>query len=419
MRNKKGLFMSATIYKILLEFSYIFFASPAFSYMGLIYEPRLLNIIASYLMFYILLLFIPKNQNKPSNQLIQLLFLTSMVPFLSIFWLANKSIQYTFYVFLCYLFLFVGLYSVKPIKIPLLKKETNLTPRITNIAFALSILILVLRTIKFGGVDVRSFNFGAIYELRSEIQYYGIWNYLINWLGKLLIPLCITMSMIEKRKFMFILSCGLQIFLYLSTGSKATLFSVVLIICTTYILKKGFWSRGVSILYSSLIGVSIIFYKFTSNIWLIALTVVRQLTFPAIISFKYYDFFSLNEKLHFSEGLLGNIFNIESPYNIRAAYIISGSVGNHENTGFLSDAYSNGGIIAMIIMSCIFLVILLYVDSISRNSDYRFKYTALMVFQIITLNDASLLTTTFTGGLAILLVIMYIIASEETDKLTQ
>lgn len=170
-------------------------------------------------------------------------------------------------------------------------------------------------------------------------------------------------------------------------------------------------------LYSILIGISALFYQITNNIWLIALMVVRQLTLPAIISYKYYDFFSSNKKLHFSEGLLGKIFSIESPYNIRAAYIISGSIGNHENTGFLADAYSNGGIIAMIMMCSLFLIILLYVDSISRNSKKGYMYTALMVYQIIILNDASLLTTILTGGLSILLVIMYIIASEETNEL--
>lgn len=416
MNSKKGLFISATIYKIILEISYINFASPRYSYMGLVYEPNVLNIIISYLMFYILLIFIPKDQNRPSNQLIQLLFLTSMVPFLSIFWLANKSLKYTLYMFLCYLLMFICLHIIKPGKIPLLKKRTNIAPKITNLIFVLSIIILTLRIIKFGGVDTRSFNFNNIYELRSEIQYYGIWGYLVSWLGKLLIPLCIIMYMMKRKKLLFLLSCILQVLLYLSTGSKTILFAILLLIAVNYILEKGFWDRGVSIFYASLIGVSIIVYKLTNNIWLIAITVVRQLTFPAIISFKYYDFFSVNKKLHFSEGLLGNVFNIDSPYNIRSAYIISGKVGNHENTGFLSDAYSNGGLIAMIVMSIIFLVILLYVDSVSKNSCNRSMYTALMSYQVIILNDASLLTTIFTGGLSILLILMYIIASEEANE---
>lgn len=141
---------------------------------------------------------------------------------------------------MCYLFIFISLHIIRPVKIPLLKKKLNLTPKITNLAFVLSLVILILRTIKFGGIDVRSLNFNTIYELRSEIQYYGIWIYAVNWLGKLLIPLCIVVYMIEKKKILFIFSCILQIFLYLSTGNKATLFSVALLISATYILEKGF-----------------------------------------------------------------------------------------------------------------------------------------------------------------------------------
>lgn len=419
MLKNRRFFLWTTIYKILFEVVYIVFTSPQYSYMNMIYKPNINYFFLSYFLFFVLLWLIPKDQKKPSTQLTQLLFITTMVPFLSFFWMSNNSIIYTMFVFLCYIILFFLLRLIKPLKIPLLRKETNLTPKITSVIFISSIIILFLHSAKFGGVDVRAFNFNTIYEIRSETSYSGIWAYLSSWIGVLLIPTCIVIYMIENKKILFVTSCIMQIFLYLSTGNKSILFSVILLFVATYILQKNTWDRGMAKFYSLLIIISAIAYKIFDNLWLIGLFIVRMLALPAEISYKYYNFFSNNDKLFFSEGVIGKILGINSPYDIPAGNIIAGTMTNFENTGFLSDAYSNGGLIAMIFMMILFSIVLLSIDSISRNSKCRFKYTALMVYPINTLNNSSLITLLLTGGVGFLLIFIYILASEEKNKKTQ
>lgn len=409
-------YLWTTIYKIVFEAVYILYISPVYSHMGAKYEPNLYYCTISYIIFFILIIIEPKNQDRPSHQLAQLLWLTTMVPILSIFWLTSQSLKYVIYLSLCFTVLFILLRIPKVIRVPLLKKETSFSPKVVNGVFVISIVFLLIFIARYGGIDKRTFSFETVYYLRSEKVYSGIWIYFLNWIGKVLIPLCIVIFFLEKKKILFIISCLMQLTLYLSTGHKTFILSVFLILGLTYILIKDRWKVGLPQLYSLMIAGAAIIYKLTDMLMIIAIMPLRLFIIPALISFSHYEFFSVNQKLHFSEGLIGRLFGIESPYQMSSKYIVSLSTyEGAANTGFLADAYANGGLIVMIMFMLIFALILLFVDSISMDSNNKLKYSAMMVYPIIILNDMAILTTIFTCGLGLLLVFMYILASEEKN----
>src|SRR5699024_7932323 len=193
---------------------------------------------------------------------------------------------------------------------------------------------------------------------------------------------------------------------------KTILFSIVLLTVSIYILKNQKWKLGLTKFYSYLVLGSVLLYSISNYLMTIAIVPVRQFIIPAQISFAHYEFFSTNEKLYFAEGMIVKLFNIESPYPILSTYLIAEERSNW-NTGFLADAYDNGGFFLMIIFTLICAAILLFVDSVSIKSTSRYEYTALMVYSVIILNDGALLTTLFTWGLAFLLFFIYIKASED------
>lgn len=399
------------IYKITLEIVYYLYVSPNYSYSGLTWNPNSYKLVFSYLTFIFLLFITPKDQKRPSNQLIQLFFLTTIVPLLSIYWQRGEEWNYIFLVSTCYFILSMLLRYFRPIG----KKDVNKSKKMLNIAdiiFGISIIILVVYTIGYGTIDKRAFDFEQIYQLRAETQYIGIWGYLVNWLGKLLLPFCIVVYMNNKNKLMFIISCLLQIYFYLCTGHKTILFSVFLIIGSYYLLKQNRWKTGISKLYTIFILIDSIYYILTGNLIALAMIPIRLLNIPAMISFDHYNFFSVNPKLCFSEGIIGKIFKIDSPYQINSMLLVS-RTGANANTGYLANAYDNGGFFIMLIFTIVFAIILLYVDFISVNSKERYKYTALMVYPVIILNDTSLLTTLLTSGMGIIIILLYILRREE------
>jgi len=407
------IYLFAIIYKVIFEWIYWKFVTPQYDYMGLIWNPNINFCYLSYLLFFLLLFLLPKKKERPSHQLAQLFFFTTVIPLLSFYWLTSSSTTYMVLIVSCFGLLSIILRYLRPFSIPLLTFEGRKSmSKIINYIFLATIILLTLFTVKYGGIDLRTLNFEQIYDLREEKIHSGIWGYIESWLGKFFIPICIITYLLQKRKILFTISSLMQIYLYMSTGSKTYLFSVIFIVFCIYLLKSKRWEVGIPQFYTIVIVLSTIFYLITKNLWSLAIFPVRQLVIPAQISFAHYDFFSVNPKLYFSEGIIGKIIGTESPYNTISTFMIGDGRGNW-NTGYLGDAYDNGGFILMVVYTIIFAMILLFVDSVSRFSKKRYQYTALLAYSIIVLNDGALLTTLLTSGMVFTLIFIYFAASEE------
>lgn len=408
--KSRTVFLYVILFRIILESSYIFIVAPMYSYYGLVWEPSISKLLFSYFIFFILFLLLPKGEYA-SHKLVFLFFLTTVVPLLSFTWQANQDLTYPLMVSFCCFIIFTILRKFRiNMKIIVLKQEVVFG--ITRFIFIISAVLLVGFTLRYGGIDARTLNFSQIYELRSELRYTGIWRYLVNWLGKLLIPFCIVMYLYRRNMLMFILSCFMQIYFYLSTGEKTLLFSVLLITISSYLLSKSKWYVGMPLFYSLSIFTSSTIYFFMKYLMVVAIVPVRVFNIPSAISFAHYDFFSVNPKLYFSEGLIGKLFGIERIYQIGSTYLVSVGSSN-ANTGIFADAYDNGGFILMIIIALLFSLILMSVDSICKFSKKPNLYTNLMVYTVIVLNNGGLLTALMTWGLGLLLVFMYLSSSEE------
>lgn len=420
--SSKKFYLWAAMYKIVFELVYFLLISPIYSYFGLVWKPNLLYFFISYFLFFILLLCLPNDDGRPSHQLISLLFFITVVPILSFFWQASQSIHYVLYVFLCYLLLSLLLRLSKPIKIPLIcigrigrndKLGINKYLNFVNFVAVISFLLLILYSIQNNSIDLRTLSFSDVYSVREEIKYNMVWSYLTEWLGRLLIPFCIVLSIFERKYRMLFFSSLMQIYLYLCTGQKTTLFSVLFLVFFSLLLKKGKFKLGVPIFYTVAVIGSSLFYIITKNLFSIGIFPVRHLNIPAYLNFVHYDFFSSNKKLWFSEGLIGKILGLNYPYDIPSTFLVSPVKEMNANTGFLADAYDNGGLLIMVFYTLILGLIFLFIDSISQISIERYKYTALMLYTVIILNDGGLLTTLLTSGSGILLIFLYILASEE------
>lgn len=240
-------------------------------------------------------------------------------------------------------------------------------------------------------------------------------GYLVNWQAKIINPFLITISYVINNKVMLLLSILMQVFIYLITAHKSyILIPIAIIIIIIKILeKRNFFSNGIVLAPIGLFF-SYLTYIIIGNLTIPSLFIRRLLFVPARIKFNYYDFFSKNKMLYFSEGLIGKILGISSPYEINAAnligYLYDGNIGTWANTGYLADAYANMGVFGMLIISLLLVVIFLIINSFSTKINKE-VVVGLSVFSILSLNDGALLTTIFTGGLLLLLVILFIYSS--------
>ncbi|WP_392454622.1 O-antigen polymerase [Chryseomicrobium aureum] len=403
------------LFKSLLEIVYYFYVYSNYSYAGFNWDPNYFKAIISYTYLILFILLMQKDFTKPSSQLFLLFIYITFIPLSSYYWTNDASSVYFNMVSACFILIILLLNFLK---LPLLTKINFVKVRsldIVNFIFITTLFLLIIFTIILGGIDLRSLDFNSVYELRSESEINGLLGYLFNWIPKVFIPLLLVTYFFERKKFRLSLAIFMQVYFYLMTGHKSFLFSVVLILGLSYILKSKNFQYYLAYFFSAILIISVVLYEISKNIFFIALMPVRQLNIPSHLSFEHFEFFSVNPKLYFSESIIGNLLNIESPYNIHSTFIIGGGNVN-ANTGFLADAYDNGGLILMLIYSLIFAVFLKLIDALSSGSFNSNIYTAYVVYMIVILNDTGLLTTMLTSGLIILLIFLYFFSSTESKK---
>lgn len=417
---KRMTWMILCVYKIIYEYIYAMYVSPVFYSSKLVYTPNFEKAVISYIVFAGLLFIIPAKLKKPSDYLLNIFFVFTIIPILSQYWEANRA---TAYMLMCsasfFVLCMICKYSGKK---KIFKFSIGVQINIVVILAIIIVSAIGIMTVKFGFADLRALNLYNVYEVRAERSYSGIDGYLINWLPYSLVPALICISVYKKKWNYTFLAIAAQLYLFLFTGSKTTLFSIGLILFSYWLSckKRNFvfgWSASLTLLSIA----TTILYKGFGSLMPFGIFPVRLQTIPSSISFNHYDFFSSNPKLHLSETFIGRFFGMESPYNMQSTYLVSSGGGN-ANTGYLGDAFDNGGLVLMIIYSVILGMLLIYVDSLYAKCtrEHLPVFVGLLTYTMIYLNDGSLTSALITGGLIIniliLSVFVFSIISKERER---
>lgn len=412
MKNKFFLFLAAFLYKTLIEYCYRYGVSPLFAYSGFIWNPNITYYCFSVLLLLIVIITAPTNTKKPSTYLFHLLIAFLFIPTLSYYWSVSEST--TFMLLETVMILIVSL----SVRIPRLKIRylDGVGNNFFKILFLIYFFITSLLIVKRGGIDPRAFNFNDVYEIRSENNISGILGYFVNWTAKALAPFYFSYGFFYKKRNYYLIVIVLQVTMYLSFGNKAFLFSIFSMIYMYWIINR---ENALSKLYLSF-GIinflSVIINNFLNVSFLFRALPYRMLFVPSQIQFRYFDFFYDREKLHFAETFIGKLFGMSTGYSVPIPIVISryfsgdATTESFANTGIFSDAFANAGVLGMIVISFIFGLILVLVDSFSLKISKSFVICS-MSYLIFVINDTSLSTSLITGGLAIMLILFYLLGS--------
>lgn len=456
---KKSDFANITLYvlfKVLIEFLYLQILNPRFEYMGLTLDYNPIKNLESYIILIIVYLLLDKTPKKASVIFLQIIFTLSIVPILAIYGMKNESRLFLYlsvgaflltvltvryfsklknsaslvwgtsillflYALLSHswfgvltilgslILIFVLLALVPGIRMPYVKHSQTL---ILLIIVGISIITYALMIRDNGLPTLSAFNFNDTYEVRSQTVHNPITAYLIPWQANVINIFLLAFFFLRKDYAKMSVMIGLQLLLFAITAHKTYLFAPFAIVALLYIIEKRNFIRTMMV---GLIGLNILaLLTWISNItpWLIAIITHRLHFMPAQISFYYFDYFSSHGKLFFSEGMIGRIFGLESPYPIKAFNLIGSVYFNNEgmnaNTWYIADAYSNGGIFGLFIISILFAILLIAVDSLTV--DYKITIAALFM-PVFSLINGSLLTSLFTTGMMMGILIVALISN--------
>ncbi|MEZ7172919.1 hypothetical protein [Sporosarcina sp. OR05] len=394
-------------YRVFLDLIYIAFQNPIFSYMGYDLDIDIIKLIISYTLLIILIFFIPKHEKRVSSLILQLHFIIIIIPMTCLYSMANFSSIFMFMIFFGFLMQILLLELLPNIKLPKIK---HIKP-----IFICFIFITTIATYTYlfltQSINISAFDFKGIYEIREDQLVHFPFGYLITWQYRIINPLLIIYFFINKKYKIMILIVIAQIIMYTMYPHKEVFLAIGYLFLLLFLYKKKIkfslvflWLMPIISILTSLI------YKFSSELIYYAIIPSRLLFGPAKIKFQHYDFFSMFEKLYFSEGLIGKLLGIEYPYSVQSGYVVSLHNGfdSNSNTGYIAYAYDNLGFLGIIIMSFLFVLILKLIDSQTQKIDSKLIF-AILGYPMLILNDGDLFTLLLTGGLFIIILVGFFI----------
>jgi hypothetical protein len=161
---------------------------------------------------------------------------------------------------------------------------------------------------------------------------------------------------------------------------------------------------------SIVVIISMYFYFCWDDVIWGSLFVRRIFFIPAQLTFTYYEFFSSNQFVFWSNSFLSGFFDY--PYDRNTALLIGDYMGGESsaNNSFLSTGYMHAGIFGVIIYGVLVGLLFKIIDSIARDGIPAWvAVSCLIVPSQALITSADLPTALLTHGIGISLIILFLI----------
>jgi len=414
IKENQGIIILIFFCKACMEFAYYFAISPLYSYAKMIWKPNGISFILSIFFVTLIAISLPQRKEKISFYWCVLYDCFSIIPVISMFWMTSERSDTAFLVtaFDCIIHLILRIEKKQRFRIHLGGKRGNAYfLQIMFYVYVLSTLYLVTKR----GVDLRVLSFlrdKAIYEVREETSFTRITAYLFNWNEKLFFPLFFAISLHKGKIIDACITVGCQFLLFMSYGFKLSIFSIMFVAGFYVVLCNKEKIACIILKLFSAVMVLMVILSYSGGRFfckagelITAFLGMMTLYFPAFIKFRFFEFFENHELLYFSEGMIGKIFGMQSPYGKPISLVMSEWVngsGGSWNTGIVSDAYANLGVIGIVVVAVITGISLHILDSVTFHIPQYVKVTAICMYPIY-MNDNGILTTFLTNGLVFMI----------------
>lgn len=420
-------YIVTSIYSICCVYLYVDFAYPTYSYIGwqLNDNYSIFGIILTSLLSSLIVLFINKKVSRPIDLLVLFSFLLIYIPSINLgnIVLDNNS----GYGVLC------GAYTMSMIILLFFSKVeistiSNLGLKTNQFKYFLIFIItimyfLVLLSYKPDVSNVyKLIDFSDVYDIRENYkertQEVGLINYLFTWLIKIFIPLLLVFGMVKKNKLIKYGAFILVFPLFLISGHKSIILSLILVYLFYILLKKNEIKGGLNfnIIIYYLTG-SILVGCFLSylNINLINDVLFRRaILVPGVLSNMYFDFFSKNEHTYLAYSFLSSFFDYK--YNINPPFVIGdyyfGRIQMSANANYWASGFAEFGVFGTIIMTFIAGFYYKILDCLNTFKEDKLLGCALVIAPTWALMDSALPIVLITHGLILVIFLIYLFPSK-------
>jgi hypothetical protein len=399
------------IFRVLLEISYVGIISQNFNYQGFKLNYSLLNYIMSWLMTLFGFLIVKDRINKVSDYFFITAFLAVIIP-LSVLYgydyersifpliITKSALLFVYFITKTKFLSFKGIQTIK-------------NGRKISIVICTTFVLFLVVWYKIKGVTY-NLDFSKVYEFRrdnKDLASAGLLAYTNNWTYKIFNIFLFSFSLYRRRYFLALLVFILQVYFYAAAAHKVLLFLPFMVLGIWFYFKKTNSLIVVPFIFSMAILISIVtFYVFNDT--LTSFLFSRRVFFvPAHLTFVYFEYFSQNAHVFWSNSILSQF--ITYPYDVSMTHVIGRYLGNEDsgaNNGFIASGFAHAGLLGVLFYSFIVGLILRLINDITLDAFPLWLAVSLCVVPLRSLLISSdLFTTMLTHGFLVALIIIFLV----------
>ncbi|HEY4132651.1 MAG TPA: hypothetical protein VGM50_18705 [Gemmatimonadaceae bacterium] len=403
-------------YAAVYAWSYVAFLHPNYESAGYDLFPRSAPFWIASIIITLLPVLGYRGTRAISSIVAAMIYLVLYVPIILTFAFASEqpldrivTIQLTFMVGMLLLFLADWVIIESPFR---LNVEYDLTPMMPILTAVVTAYILFVYR---GSLGFPSFG-DDLYVQRADNESLGggfLMRYLSSWLTTVLVPLCLAHGL-TRRKYFYVLIGSVACFVqYIAAANK---FSILLpfIFVGFYLFARKrlaslfMWVAGA--LCAITVGLVL-----SANYSLIAFAAAALLLMRTIgnggqLAVAYYDFFSTHTQTGFSHVSGLALFTRPYPYGDLGVGQVIGqfywSPFMNANASFwATDGLAAMGLPGVLIVTLVFAMVLVVMNSVSREYGLTFTALAFIPFIAMVMNQ-SLFSALLSGGAIIMMLFM-------------
>ncbi len=418
MKNSMAFFICLIFFRSFLDLSYYLVIADNFSYVGYQLKFDLTQYIVSWVFFFLMLFFLSHRMRT----ILDYFFLTVVVlvwsPLTSIYGLDADRSSYA---------LVASLVSFTLVLL-LAKVSLGFSMKAGSVrhgkAIALSICMTMVGFLvfwyPFSGVTF-NLDLTRVYEFRAEneqLSNYSLLAYVNSWTYKICTMFLLAFFLFKKKYVLALFCILIQVYFFAANTHKSVLFQPFVVLAIWYYFRSTSSLLIFPILACIVLLVTIGSFYFLDDIWLSAFFSNRLFFIPADLTFTYFDFFSNNVYLYWSNSFL-RWYN-EYPYDLGLVYLIGELKGDPNvagNNGYVSSGFAQAGLLGVVIYSVILGVILNFLSKIKPSQIPVWFVLAVVVTPLQDLIlSVDILTTLLTMGFAFSLLLLILIRGNLYEK---
>ncbi len=414
--SPKAFVFGAIIFRISLEIAYGTLISVSFKYMGFSWAPTIIKYFESWIIYCILIFFIPKRLNRISDLFLVIIMFNIITPILTFYALADQSRSYLYIVLLGYFFVSVTRQG-KFFRFPVIVEGRFISKSIV----ILGVMGISVWFFLSGGVRFFNLNLSKVYELRDmagEVIRAGPMGYLNTWAYFVFGPALLTIALQKRSPLFFGLVLLLHLFWFGVSTHKIVLFAPTLVVSVWLWLRK---TESLTWLPLSLtiVILACMYMFFVFDTVIPASLLVRRVFYtPTLLTFEYYEFFTNNQWIWWSNSKL-SFGLLNYPYDLNPADLIGRWRGNeaHANNGFLASGYMHAGFSGVVLYGMLVGFLFRIIDSIAHKNIPKWAALGILIIPIYSLIISSdLPTALLTKGIGVAMVLTFLDRSKNKIK---